>query len=51
MYEIHPLSGQFSSVTDAQYKKLKQDIRRNGQTRPIALYEGKIWDGRARLQI
>jgi hypothetical protein len=51
MYDIHPLSGHFPSVTAAQYKKLKRDIRANGQMRPIALYEGMVWDGRARLQI
>ena len=49
MYDIHPLTGQFPSVTTAWYKKLKRDIRANGQKRPIALYEGMVWDGRARL--
>lgn len=51
MYDIHPLTGQFPSVTAAQYAKLKQDMRTNGQKRPIALYEGMVWDGRARLQV
>jgi hypothetical protein len=49
MYDIHP--GHFPSVTAAQYKKLKRGIRANGQMSPIALYEGMVWDGRARLQI
>lgn len=51
MLDIHPVSGQFPSVNPEQYKKLKCDIRKNAQTRPIALYDGMVWDGRARLQI
>lgn len=51
MYDVHPVSGHFPSVTPEQYRKLKRDIGARGQDRPIALYEGKVWDGRARPQI
>src|SRR5690349_8529532 len=47
--QIHPLSDQFPSISGSAFEKLKRDIKARGQRRPIALYEGMVWDGRARL--
>jgi len=51
MYEIHPLAKKFPEINTSAYQKLKCDILKRGQQRPIALYESTVWDGRARLQV
>jgi len=50
MYEIHPIAEKFPSISKSAYQRLKRDISCLGQRRPIALFEGMVWDGRARLQ-
>lgn len=47
----HPITRHFPSVSDAEYVKLREDIRRNGQRRAICMYQGYIWDGRARHMV
>ncbi len=50
--EIHPLAKLFPLLSDADYKKLKADILKNGQIEPIivSLDEKFILDGRHRLK-
>ncbi len=48
MLEPHPVLREFPTISNAQLGELIADIRENGQSKAIALYEGKIWDGRAR---
>jgi hypothetical protein len=46
--EFHPAIKSFPDSGDEAYAKLLADIRARSQRRPIALFEGKIWDGRCR---
>lgn len=45
---VHPVVRSFQTMDDPLYSVLKQDISARGQRLPIVLYEGMIWDGRAR---
>jgi ParB-like chromosome segregation protein Spo0J len=47
-YSFHPLADIFPLFGKEEAKKLKEDIEANGQREPIAIYEGKILDGRNR---
>lgn len=47
---IHPVVGSLPEIDAAQFAVLLDDIRANGQDRPIVLLEGMIWDGRARYR-
>lgn len=47
---FHPILRAFPEMPDTDLDALTVDIERNGQRRPIALYEGCVWDGRARLE-
>lgn len=49
--EVHPLIRKFSPVDDAAYVALRDDIQKNGQRKAIGLFQGYIWDGRARYDI
>lgn len=46
--DFHPLTHQFPKLQGDAYRAFVGDIERRGLRRPIALFEGKIWDGRAR---
>jgi hypothetical protein len=46
--DIHPALLEFPPISDEEYAALKEDIRLNGQQRAISMYQGMIWDGRAR---
>jgi hypothetical protein len=46
--QIHPLVGQLPKLESPFFEILLRDMRSNGQHLPIVLYEGMIWDGRAR---
>jgi hypothetical protein len=46
---VHPVANRFPSIDGDAFKALVDDIRKNGQRRPIALFQGQVWDGRARL--
>jgi hypothetical protein len=46
--EVHPLAGIFPMMSEDEYYRLKEDIRRTGLRLPLTLYEGKILDGRNR---
>lgn len=50
MHRIHPLAAAFPEMSMPVYDRLKKDMAARGQRRPIALYEGAVWDGRARLR-
>jgi hypothetical protein len=47
-YEFHPLANIFPMMTDEETEALGSDMLEHGQREPIALYEGKILDGRNR---
>lgn len=44
----HPIVAPLPTVEGAGFEALKVHIRLNGQNLPIILYDGMIWDGRAR---
>jgi hypothetical protein len=46
----HPIAATFPPVSGALFDALMTDMRSNGQRLPIVLYDGMIWDGRARYQ-
>jgi ParB-like chromosome segregation protein Spo0J len=47
-YEYHPIANIFPLMTDAEIDELAEDIKANGLTCPIILFQGKILDGRNR---
>jgi hypothetical protein len=49
-YEAHPASALFRMMNAAELNDLAQDIRTNGLLEPIVLLDGKVLDGRNRLQ-
>lgn len=49
-YEIHPLADLVPRMTLAEYEELRESIAANGLRVPILLHEGKVLDGRHRLQ-
>lgn len=44
----HPLLDPFPSIEGEAFERLVDDIRRNGQQKAIAMFQGLVWDGRAR---
>lgn len=48
MLQTHPVVAAFPPREGAAFATLLGDIEGRGQRLPIGLYEGKIWDGRAR---
>jgi hypothetical protein len=48
--EIHPLAEIMPDLPQKDYQELLADIRTNGLLDPITLFEGKVLDGRNRLQ-
>lgn len=46
--DLHPAIKGFPQMDDAAYAALHNEIKLRGQRRPIALFEGMIWDGRSR---
>ena len=49
-YGIHRLARKIPSMSDDEYRKLKDDIRKHGLVEPITLYEDKILDGTHRAK-
>jgi ParB-like chromosome segregation protein Spo0J len=49
-YENHPYAEVWPSLDGAEFDKLVEDIRANGQRLPIVLHNGKILDGRNRYR-
>lgn len=47
---LHEYAQLFPPMTDAEYRELVEDIRRNGQKQPIITYEGSILDGAHRAR-
>jgi hypothetical protein len=47
-YEIHKSASLVPLASEAEQIALMEDIKANGQQQPIALYRGKIVDGRCR---
>lgn len=47
---FHPFSLRLPSATEDEFQSLKADIKVRGLRRPIALLDGMVWDGRARLR-
>jgi ParB-like chromosome segregation protein Spo0J len=48
--EIHPLALAFPAYGEEDLAKLASDIRNHGLRQPIALFEGKVLDGRNRVE-
>lgn len=49
--QIHPVLASLPPVDSLTLEAVTQDMRSNGQHLPIVLYEGMLWDGRARLDV
>ncbi len=49
-YEIHQYALTYPAMTEAELVALSEDIKLRGLQRPIVLYEGKVLDGRCRLE-
>lgn len=49
-YKLHPITGLFPAMSDAEYASLKRDIDQYGQLETIKLYNGQIIDGRHRYR-
>src|SRR5215472_4829385 len=49
--DLHPFCEIIPPCTEAQFKELKEDIRKNGLQVPIKTFESKILDGRNRYEI
>jgi hypothetical protein len=47
----HPIAAMFPCKGNGALDQLTADMKANGQYLPIVLYEGMIWDGRARYQV
>lgn len=45
----HPILSPFPVMSGDDLDVLTADIAKNGQRRPVALYQGCVWDGRARI--
>lgn len=48
--EIHPLANIFPMMSPEELDELADDIRENGCHTPVIIYEGKILDGRNRVE-
>jgi hypothetical protein len=48
--QVHPVVAQLPPVEGALLEALIRDMQLNGQHMPIVLYEGMVFDGRARLR-
>ena len=49
-YPVSRLALALPAMPDREYQALREDIRENGQQRPIAVLHGEILDGRHRLK-
>lgn len=49
-YSIHPACDVLPMMPDAALEEMAEDIRRNGQQQPVAIYQGQVLDGRNRLR-
>ncbi|MCC6492063.1 MAG: hypothetical protein IT424_03475 [Pirellulales bacterium] len=49
-YEIHPAANIFPMMPAAELQELADDIRVNGQREPIVYFQGKLLDGRNRVE-
>lgn len=49
-YAVHPIANIFPAMGPAEFSALVADIAEHGQREPIWLYEGKVIDGRHRVQ-
>lgn len=47
---FHPIADKFPAIDGAELDALTADIEKNGQRKPIGLYQGYIWDGRSRAE-
>jgi hypothetical protein len=49
-WQAHPAASIFPLLQGADLRELTEDIRKHGLLEPIEIYEGKVIDGRNRLQ-
>ena len=49
-YEFHEVANQFPLMTENEFQELVKDIKENGQSEPIKIYQNKIIDGRNRYK-
>lgn len=49
-YAVHPIANIFPAMSPAEFDALVDDIREHGQREPVWLHEGKVIDGRHRVQ-
>jgi len=48
--ELKPFQGSLKTLTEANYKKLKREILRNGFVEPISIWNNNILNGHQRLE-
>jgi hypothetical protein len=46
--EVHPIADQFPGMGAEELGQLAENIRAVGLRKPIVLFQGRVWDGRAR---
>lgn len=49
-YAVHPIANIFPAMSPAEFDALVSDIAEHGQREPIWLHDGKVIDGRHRVQ-
>ena len=49
-FEFHPLADVFPAMSAGEFDALVKDIGERGQLEPVALYEGRVLDGRHRVR-
>lgn len=49
-YEVHPAASRFPLMSDEELDELAADIKARGLDNPVVLLEGKVLDGRNRLE-
>lgn len=48
-YPAHPFADAFERLSEPEFEELKQDIAKNGQLNPVAIWKGVLLDGRNRM--
>jgi ParB-like chromosome segregation protein Spo0J len=50
-YSLHPITGDYDDLTEAELAALRGSLRRHGLLMPIVVWHGQIVDGRHRARL